>query len=326
MLMKSLIVTGGSGFMGNNLIRYLLRIYPDFDIINYSKETYAVNPRSMKDLESNPRYHFIEGDINNQMLFQQTLRKFQPIVIFGLAAETHVDRSFREVQDFINTNIKGVYSILEVIRYEKKKPLFVYMGTDEIMGDTPPGTYFTEEVRLKPQNPYAATKASAEMICHCYYHSFKVPIIIARSVNMFGPYQHPEKLISKIITKSLKGEPFYLYKGPTIRGWIFVEDSCEALDTIRLKGKIGEIYHIPAKVYKPVPEVAKSILQIMNKEKMLLGYKGERIKDDYRYALDGTKMTYELGWLPKTSWEDGMKKTIEWYKNNQWFWEPTIIK
>lgn len=320
----SLIVTGGSGFMGNNLLRYLLKKYPNVEIINYSKETYAVNPRSLKDLESNPHYHFIEGDINNMMRFQRVIKDFKPIAIYHLAAETHVDRSFREVENFIDANIKGIFSVLEVLRSEKKSPILVYMGTDEVLGDAPEGTYYAEDAKLQPQNPYSASKASAEMICSCYYHSFKVPVKVARSMNMFGPYQHPEKLIAKIITKSLSNEPFYLYKGSTIRGWTFVEDSCEALDTIRLKGKIGETYHIPAKVYKPVPEVAKSILGIMGKEELLRGFKGERIKDDYRYALDGTKMTYELEWLPQTEWNDGIKKTIDWYKNNKWFWESTV--
>lgn len=315
------LVTGGSGFLGNNLCRYLLKEYPKSLVVNYSKTTYAVNPLSMKDLEKEKNYRFIPGDINNKLLFQKTLKKFKIEVVFSLAASTHVDRSFLFVEEFLRTNVLGIYSLLEVLRYLEKKPLYIHMSTDEVLGDAPKGVYYTEESPLKPQNPYSASKASGEMLCLAYYHSFKVPVIIVRSMNLYGPYQHPEKLIAKIITNALKRKKFTLYKGESIRGWNYVKDTCEILDLIRTKGKTGEIYHIPPSCYKSVPEVAKSILKIIGKEDCLIGFRGRRLKDDFRYALDGTKVTYELDWRPKTDWETGIRKTIKWYKENEWFWK-----
>jgi len=313
------LITGGSGFLGNNLVRFFLR--KGSQVLNYSKETYAINPFSMKDLESNPSYSFIAGDIRDKLLFLRTLRKFEPNIVVHLAASTHVDKSFVYVQDFIENNILGTYALLEVIRHRKKKPLFIYFGTDEIYGEAPLGTYYSEEERLNPENPYAATKASAEMLCIAYYKSFKVPIIRLRSMNMLGPYQHPEKLIAKIITKCLKEEEFTLYKGKSIRGWTYVTDSCKAIETAIKKGKVGEVYNIPATAYRSVPEIVREITRLMRKEYLFKGFKGYRLKDDFRYALNGTKMTHELGWKPSTSLESALKLTIKWYKENKWFWK-----
>lgn len=319
--MKSICVTGGSGFVGNNLIRYLLKKYPKRLIVNYSLQTYAVNPEAQKDLDKVKNYRKIEGDINDSLLFLKTLREYNVETVYHLAATTHVDRSFKLPEEFLRTNVEGTFRILEAIRKVKEKPLLVYMGTDEVFGEVPQGFWCRESDQRTPRNPYSASKASAEMWINAYYHSFKVPMIIVRSMNMFGPYQYKEKLIPKIITRCLTGKPFTLFEGGSERGWIYVHDTCEALDTVVRKGKVGEVYHIPPDAYLTVPQVVERIVKKMGKEEVFKGYKGRRLRDDKRYALDATKFTYELEWSPPTSFEKGIGKTISWYRNNSWFWK-----
>jgi len=315
---KNILVTGGTGFLGNNLIRYLLEV--DNRVVNYSRHTYATNPLSHNDLEKLPNYHSVVGDINNVLLLADTLRKYKIEIIYHLAASTHVDRSFIYPEEFLQSNLYGTFCILEVLRLMKKKPLMIYMGTDEVFGDVPTG-FCRETDMLAPRNPYSASKASAEMYCNAYHHSYKVPVIIARSMNMFGPYQHPEKLIGKIITRCLTDTHFTLYQGGSIRGWIYVKDTCDALMTLADKGNVGEIYHIPPDVYLTVPEVAQKILELTNKQELFDGYKGTRLKDDERYALDTTKFTYTLKWRPIYGFDEGIRKTLEWFKQNEWFWK-----
>ena len=311
------LVTGGSGFIGSNLIDYLIE-KTDWETINLSRHTYAVNPKVLEHLEKTKRYKFVAGNVTDAILMMNLIKQADTIV--HLAAETHVDRSFLYPQDFLTTNLIGTFTILEVIRHLKKKPKLIYMSTDEVFGDVPKG-YCKEDDCVKPRNPYSASKASAEVYCNAYFHSFKVPVIIVRSMNNFGPRQHPEKLIAKMITRCLSGIPFTLYKGGSVRGWICVKDTCDAILTILKKGVVGEIYHIPPDAYLTVPEVAETILRLTKKQHLFEGYKGRRLKDDERYALDGTKMTYDLGWKPKASFDEGIKRTIEWYRENPWFWK-----
>lgn len=317
---KNILITGGTGFLGNNLTRFMLEKYPNRTVVNYSRHTYAVNPLCDKDLRGHSNYKPIAGDINNRLLFYEVLRKYKIGVIYHLAASTHVDRSFDYPEVFLHANLLGTFSILEVIRRMKKKPLMVYMGTDEVFGDVPEG-FCRETDTLAPRNPYSASKASAEMYCIAYSASFKVPTIMVRSMNMFGPYQHPEKLISKIITRSLSDTHFTLYKGGSVRGWIYVKDTCSALDRVVKKGKLGEMYHIPPDAYLTVPEVAQRILKITGKEHLFDGYEGRRLKDDERYALDATKFTYELRWKSPTTFDEGIRLTVDWFAKNQWFWQ-----
>ena len=305
--------------MGNNLIRFLLKKYPDARIVNYSRRTYVDKPRSHEELLKNPRFVGVKGDINNVLLFKETLEKYKVNLIYHLAASTHVDRSFIYPEEFFKANIEGTFSILEVLRRMKKKPLLIYMSTDEVFGDVSKGYCKEQDVR-SPRNPYSAAKASAEMYCNAYVHSYKVPIIIARSMNMFGPYQHPEKLIAKICTRCIANKSFTLYKGGSVRGWIYVKDSCSAVDTIATKGKVGEIYHIPPDEYLSVPEVANTILRIAGKEHLLTGYVGRRLKDDERYSLDGSKVQYELKWRAPTTFEVGIKETLTWFRKHKWYW------
>lgn len=318
--MKGILVTGGTGFLGNNFLRFLLGKYPLKTIVNYSLHTYAVNLKAQNELLKMKNFKYVPGDINDKLLFSETLRKFKIETVFHLAASTHVDRSFDYPEEFLRANVQGTFAILEVLRRMKKKPLMIYMGTDEVFGDVKQDFWCRETDIRTPANPYSASKAAAEMWSEAYFHSFKIPIIIVRSMNMFGPYQHPEKLIPKIITKCLTDTPFTLYKGGSERGWIYVEDTSEALDVVAQKGKPGEIYHIPPDAYLTVPEVADIVLKKMGKENIFNGYKGKRLKDDKRYALDATKFTYKLKWKPPTSFDQGIDKTIEWYRKNKWFW------
>ncbi len=315
--MKQILVTGGSGFIGSNFVDYLIE-KTDWQIINLSRHTYAMNPKVLEHLEKTKRYSFVAGNVTDAVLMMDVIKDVDLIVHF--AAESHVDRSFIYPRDFLTSNLLGTFTILEVLRHLKKKPKLIYMSTDEVFGDVPKG-YCKEDDSVKPRNPYSASKASAEMYCTAYFHSFNIPVIIARSMNNFGPRQHPEKLIAKMITRCLSNTPFTLFKGGSVRGWIYVKDTCDAILTILENGEPGEIYHIPPDAYLTVSEVAETILKLTNKQHLFQGYKGTRLKDDERYALDGTKMTYDLRWKPKTSFDNGIKETIEWYRQNEWFWK-----
>lgn len=314
------LVTGGSGFIGSALCHFLCETYPIISIINVSKQTYATSPRLTRFLEDYDNYMFVPMDFCDTIHFHKLLKQYHVERVYHLGAETHVDRAFKYPQDFLWSNVQGTFSILEAIRALKKKPKFYYMGTDEVFGDVAKG-YKREDEVLHPENPYVASKVAAEAYCTTWLSCFKVPVVIGRSMNVFGPRQNPEKLIAKIITHCVQDKPYTLYKGNSLRGWTYVYDTAEAVDKIITDGEIGEIYHIPPVAFKTVSEVNDIILNITGKHKLFKGYVGERLKDDYRYALDSTKMQYELGWTPKTSWLEGMKLTIEWYVKNRMLWE-----
>lgn len=317
---EATIVTGGSGFIGSALCDYLLQKNPETLIINVSKHTYATSPKTVRFLETYDNYKFFPLDICDTIHFYEILKKYKVSKIFHLAAETHVDRSFMYPQDFLWSNVQGTFSILEAVRALDKKPKVYYMGTDEVFGDVKEG-YKHEDDALHPENPYVASKAACECYCHTWYYSFQVPVVIGRSMNVFGPRQHPEKLIAKIITHCLSDTPYTLYKGNSLRGWTYVYDTAEAVDIIMNKGKLGEIYHIPPITFKTVNEVNETILKLTGKGELFKGYVGERHKDDYRYALDTTKMKHELNWQPKIGWEEAIEKTVEWYKENRRLWD-----
>jgi len=293
---------------------------PKNHVTNFSRHTYALNPKVTEHLEALDNYCFFPGDITHSIKLLKTLQDFKPDYIVHFAASTHVDRSFVYPEEFFHTNAFGTFTLLEAIRHLNYKPQLLYVSTDEVFGDVP--TKSCKELdRLAPRNPYSASKAAAEMFVNAYYHSFDLPTTIIRLMNNYGPRQHPEKLISKIITRCLTDTPFTLFEGGSVRGWIYVKDTCEAIEKVLAKGQIGGIYHVPPATYKNVPEVAETILGIMEKQHLFQGFKGTRLKDDERYSLDGSKMTNWLGWTPQTLFEDGLKETIIWFQANPWFWE-----
>lgn len=316
----SYIVTGSSGFIGSTLCDYLCKKYPDKQIIGLSKHTYAVTPKMVKFLEGYPNYKQIAVDITDYIRLYAILHDLKPERIFHLAGESHVDRSFSYPLDFINANIHGTFNILEIARTLKRKPKILFVSTDETLGSIKEG-YREEKHVLHPENPYAATKACAEMLCCAWYHSFGVPVVVSRSMNVLGERQNPEKLIPKIITNLLSDKEYNLYKGNSMRGWIYVGDVVDALDMVMSKGKCGDIYHIPPCAMKGVYDINEYILSLMpSKRHLFKSYVSKRLKDDDRYALHGSKMQFDLGWTPRTSWDDAIKKTIKWYDDNREMW------
>lgn len=307
-------------FIGANLCEYLCKKYPDVPILNVSKHTYAVQPKMIKYLDEYRNYKYVPLDIFDCFKVMNVFRDNNVVRIYHLAAESHVDRSFQYPRDFIVSNIEGTFSLLEACRTMRKIPRFFYMGTDEVFGSVKEG-FRTEEHMPRPENPYAATKVAAEALCQAWMASFKIPIVIARSMNVYGPLQHAEKLVPKIITNILSGKEYSLYKGNSMRGWSFVYDTVEAIDKIMTHGRAGEIYHIPQCGMKGVYDINEFLLDLMPQgRKLFKGYINKRLKDDDRYAISGTKMQFELGWMPKHTWEEGMKLTVEWYDKNRGLW------
>ncbi len=317
--MNLFFVTGGSGFIGSNFIDHVLQDRENA-VVNFSRHTYALNPRILEHLEGEGRYKFVAGDLTNGIFLQRILQHYAPDFIVHFAASTHVDRSFLYPQEFFRSNTLGTFNLLEVLRNLDRKPKLLYVSTDEVFGDVAKG-FSKETDSLSPRNPYSASKAAAEMFVNAYCHSYEVPTVIVRLMNNFGPRQHPEKLISKIITRCLTDTPFTLFEGGSTRGWIYVTDSCYAINEVLLRGENGEVYHVPPTTYRTVPGIAEYILNIMDKHHLFLGFKGQRLKDDERYALNGTKLIKKLGWTPKFLFATAMRNTIEWFRENPWFWK-----
>lgn len=314
--MKAL-VTGGSGFIGSNLVELLLD--SGFQVVNLSKHTYAMNPRVLEHLNKNSNYRFVGLDITDSAAVLSLFQKEEFDIVFHLAAETHVDRSFIYPRDFLVSNTVGTFNLLDVIRHLRKRPKFVYMSTDEVYGSIEHPIRSKENDQFHPGNPYSASKVSAEAFVMAYHNCFNINTLIARSMNNYGPRQHPEKLFGKIMTRNMQGIPYTLYEGDSERGWIYVKDTCKALKFMMENGIEGEAYNIPAHDYLTVKQVNKEIMKEFEVPSFQ-GFKGRRFKDDSRYCLDGTKML-DLGWKPITEFKAGIKETIEWFKINRWFWE-----
>ncbi len=320
--MSKILVTGGLGFIGSNFIRYILEKYSDVEIINLDAMKYGSNPKNLKEYEKDDRYTFIKGDISDYDLMKKIVKDVDILVNF--AAETHVDRSISNPHSFLKSNVIGVFTILEAIRKYNPNIRFIQISTDEVYGDILKGS-FKEEDRLKPSSPYSASKAAADMFVLAYVRTYNIDAIITRCTNNYGPYQFPEKLIPKTIIRASMNLKVPVYgTGRNIRDWIYVLDHCEAIDLIIKKGEKGEIYNISSNEEKTNLEVVKTILRLMNKDESLIEFVEDRPGHDLRYSLDSTKIRKELGWKPKYSFEDGIKMTINWYLNNEWWWKSII--
>ena len=322
--MKKFIVTGGLGFIGSNLIKYLLDL--GYYVVNLDKITYASNFYNIKEFKNNKFYKFIKVDISNKKKLSQIIKKYKPNCIFNLAAETHVDRSIDQSDDFIQSNIKGVHALLEILLKNRKIKL-IHVSTDEVFGSIKKNLRSNENSPYKPLNPYAATKAASDHLINSYVNTYKLKAIITHCCNNYGPRQNPEKFIPKIISCILNKKKIPVYgKGINSREWIYVEDHCKALHRVYLKGRIGETYNIGSNLNIRNIDLVKKII-LMSKKKNLFDKKSKIlfVKDrpghDLRYALNSNKIRSKLKWSNSVNIKDGLLKTFDWYENNKNFYK-----
>lgn len=312
-----ILVTGGAGFIGSNFVIRMLDKYPDIEIVVFDKLTYAGNLNSLKDVKNNSRFTFAKGDICDKVVAEQLIKDCDVVVNF--AAESHVDRSISDASAFIKSNFFGVFRLLEASRkFEVEK--FMQISTDEVYGSIDNGS-FNEASLLDPSNPYSASKAAADMLANSYFITYGMPILITRSTNNYGPRQHIEKLIPKMITNAMQNKKLPVYgDGKNIRDWIHVFDNCDGIDFVLKKGEFGEIYNIGGDNERMNIDIVNLILQNLNKPKELIEFVKDRAGHDRRYSLDCRKIRM-LGWEPKIKFEEGIKETVNWYKENEPWWK-----
>lgn len=313
----SLLVTGGAGFIGSNFIHYMLKHHQSLKIINLDKLTYAGNLDNLKDVESDPRYEFIHGDIRDRELVQKVFERVKGVVHF--AAETHVDRSILDAGEFVLTDVFGTFILLEALK-NSDAAFFIHVSTDEVYGSRDEG-FFREDDTLNPSSPYAASKAGADRLAYSYWVTYGLPIIILRPSNNFGPYQYPEKFIPLFVTNAVEDKTLPLYgKGENVRDWLFVEDHCGAIDLALRKGIAGEVYNVGANCEVQNITVAEKIVELLEKPKSLIKLVPDRLGHDMRYALDCGKI-HALGWKPESKFEDALASTVRWYQENADWWQ-----
>lgn len=314
----TLLVTGGAGFIGSNFIHYMLKHYPRSRIINLDKLTYAGNLDNLKNIEHDPRYEFIHGDIQDRGLVRKIFKRVQGVVHF--AAETHVDRSIMNAGEFVLTDVYGSFVLFEALKDSGSDvEFFLHISTDEVYGSRDEG-YFKEDDPLSPSSPYAASKAGADRLAYSYWVTYGLPIIILRPSNNFGPYQYPEKFIPLFVTNALEGKTLPLYgKGTNVRDWLFVEDHCQAIDLVMCKGELGETYNIGANNEVQNIAIAQRIVELLGKPESLIKFVPDRLGHDRRYALDCQKI-HTLGWKPETDFDEALAFTVRWYKENTAWW------
>jgi len=315
-----ILVTGGLGFIGSNFIHYIYENFQDYEIINLDAGLIGSNKQNLKQIENSERYQFFDGNINDKSLIEKIIPQVDGVINF--AAESHVDRSILDSKPFLESNIMGVYTILDVIRYKNPKCKFLQISTDEVFGSLETG-FAKEKDVFKPSNPYSASKASAELIVESYKKTYGLEILITRCTNNFGPYQFPEKVIPKTIIRSQKDMKIPIYgTGENIRDWIYVKDHCDAIMKVFLNGESGESYNIAGSNEITNVELIKKILKSLGKSEDLIYFVEDRPGHDLRYGVDSSKIRDNLGWKPSHSFEEGLKDTIDWYISNKEWWEP----
>lgn len=323
-----ILVTGGAGFIGSNFLNIMVPRYSNCKFINFDKVTYAGNLRNLRNIELLPNYIFNMGDLNDYNGIDGIFKKYDPDIVVHFAAESHVDRSIKGPAEFIQTNIVGTFNLLEACRkywVKKEGKLFHHVSTDEVYGSLGEKGLFTEETSYDPSSPYSASKAASNHLVRAYFRTYNLPVKITNCSNNYGPYQFPEKLIPLMILNALEGKSLPVYgKGKNVRDWLFVADHCEAIWTVIKKGKLGETYNIGGnneltniyvvnKICEILSEANKDLKQLKN----LITFVQDRPGHDLRYAIDSSKITQELGWQPKESFDSGLRKTIKWYLDNQ---------
>jgi dTDP-glucose 4,6-dehydratase len=312
-----LLVTGGAGFIGSNYARWVLR-HTDDAVTVYDALTYAGNPANLRDLEDDPRFRFVKGDVCDREAFTEAVAGHDAVVHF--AAESHVDRSIVAPDDFVRTNCDGTNVVLDVCRQAGVERI-VHVSTDEVYGSVETGSS-TEDDPLDPRSPYSASKAGSDLIARSYFATYGTPVLVTRSSNNFGPYQYPEKVIPLFVTNLLEGRKVPLYgDGMNVRDWCFVEDNCAAIDLVLRRGSIGEIYNIGAGNELPNRELTRRILEHLGRDESMIEPVEDRLGHDRRYSIDTTKVR-ALGWAPARDFDEALAETIDWYRANRWWWEP----
>ena len=316
--MKTLLVTGGCGFIGSNFVRYILSNEKKCRVVNLDKLTYAGNPENLNDVADDKRYIFVKGDICDEKVVDAIFSDYKPDIVFNFAAESHVDRSIGKPDDFIRADMFGVFTLLEAMK-QHGGDLFVQISTDEVYGSIEKGE-FTEGDPLMPSNPYSASKAGGDRLAYSYFVTYKLPVIVTRASNNYGPHQYPEKLIPLFVTNALEDQLLPLYgNGKNVRDWLYVEDHCSALHFIMTNGVLGEIYNIGGGNEMQNINITKLILDHLNKPESLIRFVEDRKGHDQRYALNIDKLR-QLGWEPKHDFAVGIRRTIDWYVENEEWW------
>ncbi len=318
--MKTYLVTGGSGFIGSNFVRYILHKISDSRVVNLDKLTYAGNPANLYDIENDDRYTFVHGDICDPEIVGEVFRNLKPDIVINFAAETHVDRSIGSPDDFIRTDVFGVFTLLEASK-QYGISLFLQVSTDEVYGSIDEGS-FQEDDQLLPSSPYSASKAGGDRLAYSYFVTYDLPVIITRASNNYGPNQYPEKLIPLFVTNALENRPLPVYgDGKNVRDWLFVTDHCSAIDFILRNGDNGEVYNVGGGNELMNIEITHSILEHLGKDKKLIQHVEDRKGHDLRYSLDCAKLR-QLGWEPRHSFPEALAETVDWYKSNEEWWKP----
>jgi dTDP-glucose 4,6-dehydratase len=322
--MQNILITGGAGFIGSNFVHFMMNKHPNYKIINFDALTYAGNLENLTSIEKNPNYTFVKGDICNKEQVLKAFRDYSIDTVVHFAAESHVDRSISGPAVFVETNVVGTQVLLDVSR-EIGVERFLHVSTDEVYGSLGATGYFTEETSLHPNSPYSASKASSDMLVLAYHHTFGFPGLVTRCSNNYGPYQFPEKLIPLLIANALNDKPIPVYgDGSNVRDWLYVEDHCSALDIVLHNGTIGDVYNIGGHNEWKNIDIVRVVLKEIGKPESLITYVKDRPGHDKRYAIDAAKIQNELGWVPSYQFENGIKKTVQWYLQNTQWWERII--